>query len=613
MTTATGVIVPTDTTEKLKSLRTLMADPSYNIDAYIIPSEDAHQSEYIGKCDKRRTFISGFTGSFGSAVVTQDTAIMFTDGRYVLQARAQMDTNWELLRIGVGSTITMADHLSTLKPGSRIGVDPSLISYAEAKNIQNKIKKNNCELVPISTNLVDIMWADKPELPKDEIFFLKLEFSGISLQEKLIKVREMIKKHGATGLVVAGLDQIAWLFNLRGSDIDNNPLFYSYAIVTDDKVSLFVEKEKLAEEAVHNLKGVEIFPYTDIFDHLKLLSKSSEDIKIITDSVCSWAIVEAIGTENIVEEYSPITVLKLTKNSTELDGMRNSHIRDGVASVKFYSWLERELVENNMSLKISESEAADKLLEFVMEQKNAVGKSFATISSVGPNAAVIHYSPTKGSDSLIDLNKIYLVDAGFQYLDGTTDMTRTWHFGTPTAWEKECYTRVLKGFIKIDDLVFPSGTTGYVLDPIARMSLWEAGIDFRHNTGHGVGSFLNVHEGPIGIGVKPYFNDFGLEAGMVVTNEPGYYEDGNFGARIENVCIIVDKETPHNYGGTKYLTLESVSLCPIQTKLIMPSLMEPREMEWLNNYHKLVWEKLSPHLEKGSYEYEWLSRNTASI
>ncbi|PWA02416.1 hypothetical protein BB558_001452 [Smittium angustum] len=300
---------------------------------------------------------------------------------------------------------------------------------------------------------------------------------------------------------------------------------------------------------------------------------------MITDSDCSSVLVEAIGTENITEEYYSIAVFKLTKDIIEIDGMHNCHIRDGVVSVKFFSWLEKELLQNNMNLKIGKCEAAEKLFEFAMEQKNAVGKSFATISVVGANASVIHYSLSKGPNSLIDLNEIYLVDAGFQYLDGTTDMTRTWHFGTPTGWEKECFTRVLKGFIKIDDLAFPSGTTGYVLDPIARISLWETVIDFRHNTGHGVGSFLNVHEGPIGIEVKTYYHDFGLEAGMVITNEPGYYEDGNFGARIENVCIIVDKETPHNYGRTKYLILESVSLCPIQAKLIMPSLTEPREIE----------------------------------
>ncbi|PVU88274.1 hypothetical protein BB559_005637 [Furculomyces boomerangus] len=586
MTKAVGGVTKTDTTERLQSLRDLMADPSHNIDAYIVPSEDAHQSEFIGDCDMRRAFISGLVGSNGSAIITQDSATMITDGRYILLARSLMDSNWKVLLTGVGGETTLADHLSTLKPGSRIGVDPTLISYAEVKNICNRIKRNNCELVPITKNLVDPLWADRPEKPNGEISFLGIGFSGLPFKEKLVQVREMIKKHGATGLVVA---------------------------VTNDKVSLFVEKDRLTEEAVHNLKGVEIFPYADIFDHLKLLSKSSEETKIITDSVCSWAIVNAIGTENILEEYSPISILKLTKNSVQLNGLRECHIRDGVAAVKYYSWLERELVENNMNLKIREAEAADKYFEFFKQQKNSIGKAAETISSTGPNAAVIHYFSSKGTDSLIDKNRMYLVDIGHHYLEGTTDMSRTWHFGTPTAWEKECYTRVLKGFIKIDNLVFPLGTTGYVLDPIARMSLWEAGLDFGHNTGHGVGSLLNLHEGPIGIGVKPYFNDVGLQPGMVVTNEPGYYEDGNFGVRIENVCIVVDKETPHNYGGTKYLTLESVSRCPIQTKPIMPSLMEPKEMEWLNNYHKLVWEDISPHLKEDSYEYEWLSRNTTPI
>ncbi|OMJ26337.1 putative Xaa-Pro aminopeptidase P [Smittium culicis] len=594
--------LPVNTTARLEKLRALFSDPDNSIDAYVIPSEDAHQSEYVASCDMRREFISGFSGSAGAAVVTMNSANLFTDGRYFLQARKQMDSNWTLMKVGVPGVPTISKFLSELPSNSRIGIDPTLISSSEAERFMGEFKKSGNVLIPIKKNLVDSIWEDKPPTPTNPVFHLDLRYSGKSWSDKVSEVRDEIKNSNATGLLVAALDQIAWLFNLRGSDIMYNPLFFSYAFVTMDSVTLFMDKSKLTDDALNSLDGVEILPYNSVFDKLKEIVPTLEQTKskVLVDNSVNWALVHTLGKDNIIQKMSPITVYKSIKNEVELNGMRQCHIRDGVAMVKWYTWLEHELVYNGGNLRLSECDVADKLEQFRREQKDNVGLSFDTISSVGPNAAVIHYSPTRGSDSKLDISQIYLVDSGGQYYDGTTDVTRTWHFGTPTEFERDCYTRVLKGYIALDSVVFPEGTTGYVLDPFARSSLWEAGLDYRHGTGHGVGSFLNVHEGPHGIAVRPANLETGLRAGMIVTNEPGYYEDGKFGIRIENTCEVVSVNTANNFGGTKFLQLKPLTLCPIQRKLITSTLMSAKNIEWFNAYHKRVWDTLSPHFEKDS-------------
>ncbi|KAI8319975.1 Creatinase/aminopeptidase [Martensiomyces pterosporus] len=610
---------PVNTTDRLKHLRELMASAKYNVTAYVVPSEDAHQSEYVATCDERRAFISGFDGSAGCAVITMDTAAMFTDGRYFLQASQQMDDNWTLMKRGLPGVPSwqeyVADHLPA---GARVGIDPALLSAAEGAEIRNSIKeKGKGELVPIEDNLVDIVWgSQRPVRPEDKVFIQDLKYSGEAHGDKIARVRAELEKQGVDGLVVAALDEVAWLFNLRGSDVSYNPVFYAYGLVTKDDVVLYIEDVKLTDDVREHLKGIKVQPYSAIFGELAQLSSALVQSKrqLLAGRTASWALVEALGADNVRIGKSPVTLLKALKNPVEMEGMRQCHIRDGAAVANYFGWLEHELLFNGGHLKLSEVDVADKLEGFRRAQKDCVGLSFDTISSVGPNGAIIHYSPKRGSDALLDVNQMYLCDSGGQYRDGTTDVTRTYHFGTPSAWERECFTRVLKGHIALDRAVFPSGTSGYALDPLARLPLWEVGLDYRHGTGHGVGSFLNVHEGPQGVAMRQNYLDAGFQHGMTITNEPGYYEDGNFGIRIENTCLVVKTDTKFDYsGGAGYLTFEPVTLVPIQKKLIQSGLLNEDEKRWLDAYHQKVWEKVSPLLDEGSLGYEWLKRETSPI
>ncbi|KAJ1816644.1 hypothetical protein LPJ75_001960, partial [Coemansia sp. RSA 2598] len=548
---------PVNTSSRLQRLRELMASSKYNVSAYVVPSEDAHQSEYVAKCDERRAYISGFDGSAGCAVVTADKALMFTDGRYFLQARQQMDNNWTLMKQGMAGVPTwqgyVTDHVTS---GTRVGIDPTLVSALAAGELQKSMSAKGVELVPLQENLVDAVWNDRPERPLDSVFVHDMEYAGESIENKVSRVRSAVADMGADGVVVAALDEVAWLLNLRGTDISFNPVFYAYVVVTADKVTLFVNESKLTDAVRAHLKGIDIQPYEAIFGNVRAMA-SGDKTKLLAGSSTSWALAQALGDSVKFAKSSPLSMLKALKNSAELNGMRNCHIRDGAAMANFFGWLENELFNNGANLRLSESDVADKLEALRREQPLCVGLSFDTISSVGPNGAIIHYKPTRGSDALLDIDQMFLLDSGGQYRDGTTDVTRTVHFGTPTEWQRECFTRVLKGHIALDRAVFPSGTSGYVLDPLARLPLWELGLDFRHGTGHGVGSFLNVHEGPQGVSMRKNLIDVGFQQGMTITNEPGYYEDGAFGIRIENTCLVVKAKTPHDYtNGSGYLTFE---------------------------------------------------------
>ncbi|KAJ2251855.1 hypothetical protein GGI13_003610 [Coemansia sp. RSA 455] len=603
---------PVNTTDRLRHLRQLMASPKYNVTAYV--------SEYVAACDERRPFISGFDGSAGCAVITLDSASMFTDGRYFLQARQQMDDNWTLMKRGLPGVPTWQEYLTDHLPaGTRVGIDPTLLSSAEGTSLKKTLNaRGNGDLVAIEENLVDIVWgSQRPPRPQDKVFIHDVKYAGEAHMDKITRVRAGFESLDTDGLVVAALDEIAWLFNLRGSDIDYNPVFFAYALVTKADVTLYIDDAKLDSNVRSHLQGIKTRPYSAIFGELDELSASlvQSKRKLLAGQNASWALVKALGEDNVKVDKSPITMLKSLKNPTELDGMRQCHIRDGAAMANYFGWLEHELLFNGGHLRLSEVDVADKLEELRRAQEHCVGLSFDTISSVGPNGAIIHYSPKRGSDALLDVNKMYLCDSGGQYLDGTTDVTRTYHFGTPSAWERECFTRVLKGHIALDRAVFPSGTSGYALDPLARLPLWELGLDYRHGTGHGVGSFLNVHEGPQGVGMRMNYLSAGFQHGMTITNEPGYYEDGSFGIRIENTCLVVKTETKFDYtgGAGGYLTFEPVTMVPIQKKLIRSGLLNEDEKKWLDEYHQKVWDKVSPLLEEGSLGYEWLKRETSPI
>jgi len=417
------------------------------------------------------------------------------------------------------------------------------------------------------------------------------------------------------------LDETAWLFNLRGSDIPYNPVFFSYAVITSDSATLYVDDSKLSPEIKTHLgDAVTLRPYDAVFGDIEALGRegsgaasnsdgSAKAKKYLTSTKASWALYKSLGGEEMVEEIrSPIGDAKAVKNETELAGMRACHVRDGAALSEYFAWLEDQLV--NKGAKINEVEAADKLEATRAKHEHFVGLSFDTISSTGANAAVIHYKPERGSCPNIDPKAIYLCDSGAQYLDGTTDTTRTLHFGEPTEMERKAYTLVLKGNIALEQAKFPKGVSGFALDSLARQFLWQEGLDYRHGTGHGVGSFLNVHEGPIGIGTRVQYSEVPLAVGNVISDEPGYYEDGNFGIRIENIIMVKEVETNHRFGDKSYLGFEHVTLVPMCRKLIDVNLLTDGEREWLNSYHTEVLEKTKHFFEKDELTMKWLERET---
>jgi len=607
--------MPTDTTERIAKLRELMQLPKYNIHAFVVPSEDAHQSEYIAEVDKRRAFISGFTGSAGCAVITLTQAALFTDGRYFLQASKELDSNWMLMKQGLPDVPTWQEWVVKALPGgSRVGVDARLITAADARLLNESLGAVNSSLVPVSENLVDLVWADgQPSPPCNPIKVLDIKYSGKPHTEKITNLRDEFSKRKVHGTIVSTLDEIAWLFNLRGSDIEFNPVFMSYAIVTTSDIALYVNESKVDDKVRSHLGAtISIKPYDRVWKDLEALRSSLETSqqKFLITNRTSFAIENSLGKENVTESRSPITDFKAIKNETELEGMRQCHLRDAAALCNYFAWLEAQL---KAGAKLSEVDVADKLESCRRELADFVGLSFDTISSTGPNGAIIHYKPERSTCAIVDHNLIYLCDSGGQYLDGTTDVTRTYHFSTPNAREKRCFTRVLQGHIAIDKAVFPRGITGYLLDPFARAALWKDGLDFRHGTGHGVGAFLNVHEGPHGIGTRVAFNDTPLQASMTVTNEPGYYEDGKFGIRIENVLLVKEVETPNNFGDRGYLGFEHVTLVPIGHNLIDADLLCPAEKKWVDDYHSECLAKVGPLLKPGSIGLEWLERETRPI
>ncbi|KAF9101411.1 hypothetical protein BGX27_011492 [Mortierella sp. AM989] len=606
----------TDISDRVLKLRELMQSPKYNVNAFVIPSEDAHQSEYVADCDERRAYISGFTGSAGLAVVSLDSAALFTDGRYFLQASQQLNSQWTLMKSGLPDVPTWQEYLvKNLPPGSRIGIDPLVFTATDAINLEKELSKFGSSLVPVP-NLVDLIWTDRPSRPARKLMTLTTATTGKTHTEKIAQLRQELDRKSVAGCVLSGLDEIAWLFNMRGLDVHCNPVFFAYAIVTQDTVSLYLQEESVSKEVKEHLGSeAQIKSYEAVYGDLKSLSKKLKDDsnnkkKFLLGTRTNLALSVALGKENAVEMRSPVIDAKAIKNETELKGIRQCHLRDAAAVINYFAWLEDQLLRGS---KVDEADGAEQLQKFRAEQKGFVGLSFDTISSTGANGAIIHYKPEKPAAAVIDPKLVYLCDSGGQYLDGTTDITRTLHFQTPTAHERRCFTRVLQGHIAIDSAVFPDGTTGYNLDILSRRALWSDGLDFRHGTGHGVGAFLNVHEGPHGCGPRLAYNEVPLVPGMTLTNEPGYYEDGQFGIRIENVLLVRKAKTKHQFGGKEYYGFEHVTFVPIQTKMIQKSLLSNEEIDWINRYHTECLEKVESYLEKGSLGYQWLKREAIPI
>uniref|UniRef100_H2ZLT7 Xaa-Pro aminopeptidase 1 n=1 Tax=Ciona savignyi TaxID=51511 RepID=H2ZLT7_CIOSA len=602
-----------DTAKLLSQLRDVMTAASHAsqpLQAIIIPSSDAHQSEYLAECDLRRAFISGFTGSAGTAVVTQNQAALWTDGRYFLQAEKELDSNWNLMKMGMKETPSIEDWLCSVLPTcSYVGVNPFLYPENSWNKMKCALEKHGHKLLETKKDLVDEVWANRPSYPCTDLMVVDQDVAGATCMEKITDIRQKMNDKKVKWMVVTALDEIAWLFNLRASDIQYNPVFFAYAVIGSESVHLFINQSRIKDNiASHLTDSVALHCYDDIISFLEQTCSSE---KVWLSSNSSHAIVSSIYEKHRhVTLNSLVSMTKCFKNESEINGMLKANIQDAVALCRFFHWMEQEVPKAT----VTECSAAAKSLEFRQQEEGFVSLSFGTISSSGSTGSIIHYSPNPEADRVIDVNEVYLCDSGAQYRSGTTDTTRTVHFSQPCQYVKECFTRVLKGHIGIASIIFPAGTKGYWLDTLARMHLWKVGLDYRHGTGHGVGSFLNVHEGKKKL-VVTVASDVELKPGLIITDEPGYYEDGKFGIRIENALLCKTAETPYQFGGKQFLKFESIALVPIQAKMIDVSLLSIEELLWLNDYHKKCLDVIGPELKKGGHNdtYDWLVEQTKSL
>ncbi|MCX7548331.1 aminopeptidase P family protein [Xanthomarina sp. F1114] len=571
--------------EKVASLRTEMK--KNNIDAFIVYSADPHMGEYLPAEWQERTWLSGFTGSAGFVVITLDKAGLWTDGRYFTQAPKELEgSGIDLFKDGVEGTPEYIDWIiSETTEGATIAVNGIATSHANWKALESKLskKKRNLKDLPLLKNV----WTNRPAPSKNIVFVQPMERAGQSVTDKITAIRKKMKAEGATAHVISSLDDVAWTLNLRGSDVKCNPVFLAYVLLTMETCYLFVDLDKLDDEAKNLMKkvGVELKPYHSFLDYLGELNKES----ILIAPNCNQSVFEAVKNENnIVVKPVPGHLMKAIKNETEQNGFRTVMVRDGVAMVKFLHWLTHTVGQEDLD----EYGIGKKLHEFRAEGKNFIGPSFDSIVGYKGNGAIIHYSAKAEGSAKVTNNGSILVDSGGQYLEGTTDITRTFPLGEVSDEFKKDATLALKGMIQLSLVKFPKGTRGVQFDSLARMPLWKEGKDYNHGTGHGVGSFLNVHEGPMSI--RKDLNPVELQAGMVLSNEPGYYVEGKYGIRHENLILINTWKTTE---WNTFYEFETLTLCPFFKSIIVKNLLSQEEIDWLNTYHKLVQEKLMPHLE----------------
>ena len=585
----------------LSKLRMVMEKE--NIDAYIIPSSDFHQSEYVSEYFKGREFISGFTGSAGTLLVSKEEAYLWTDGRYFIQAERELDgSGIQLMKMATEGYPSLVEWIkNNCKKGDNVAFDGRVFSVVQYKEILEISKLNNFN-IKIDKDLLEEIWDNRPSLPKENIFIHNTIFSGKSASEKINLVRENLKNKNANAFILSSLDDIAWLLNIRGNDVEFNPVAISYCIVTEDKANLYIDEDKVSKEVLDELtkEGILVYPYNKIVED----AKSLKGKVIVDENKLNAMVYNSLDKEvTVINEINYTTKLKAIKNEVEIANIEKSQIRDGVAMVKFMKWLK----ENVGKIKITEISASDKLTSLRAEGDNYKGNSFNTIAGYKDHAAMMHYSANEESDYELKAEGMFLVDSGAQYLDGTTDITRTFILGDITEEQKRDYTLVLKGHIGLASAKFLKGTTGMNLDILARRPLWDYGIDYKCGTGHGVGFFLNVHEGPQGI--RQVGNDIVFEKGMIVTNEPGVYKSGKYGIRTENTLLVVQDVKSEANG--EFYSFKTVSYCPIDLEGIDIELLTNDEKKWLNSYHKEVYEKLNPYLNKE--EREFLLQNTREI
>ena len=589
--------------QRLSNLREIMQRE--HLDAFIFPSTDPHNSEYVPDRWKGREWISGFGGSAGTAVVTMHSAALWTDSRYFIAAEQQLaGTEFVLMRERVAGTPTIAEWLGKVLSdinGATVGVDGMVNTAADVEALISDLRQQGGITVRTNFDPLAVIWTNQPPIPTTPIEVHSLEYAGESTTSKLSRIRMALRSLHADGMLVSALDDIAWTLNLRGSDVHCNPVFVSYLLIDTKTTTLFINDEKLTPDvkAYLSAQGVQTAPY----NHIKDALHNYNEYNILLDpNVISYTLFKQVRTQEVVRASSPIPAMKAIKNEIEVEGFRRAMIRDGVALVKFLRWLQTAVAKGQET----EISVAEKLTALRAEQPLFRGISFDTIAGYEAHGAIVHYEATPETDMPLKPHGFLLLDSGVQYLDGTTDITRTITLGELTEEQREVYTLVLKGHIQLELAKFPSGASGTQIDALAREAMWRKGFNFLHGTGHGVGSFLNVHEGPHQIRME--YRPAPLLPFMTVTNEPGLYLEGKFGVRIENILLIKPYMTTA-FG--EFLQMEPLTLCPIDTAPIVREMLLDEEVEWLNGYHQYVFDKLSPHLQGA--DLDWLRAATQNI
>ena len=584
---------------RIASLRNFMR--KHKLSAFIIPSTDPHSGEYIPKHWEARKWISGFTGSAGTVVVTLDKAGLWTDSRYFLQAAEQLEnTGITLFKERLPETPSIVEWLGcVLNAEDNVGIDGWVNSYQETSNLQKELEKKQIHLT-LAPDPFNELWTDRPALPDNKVFIHELKYAGLSCKDKITQIREAIRRNSCTGILISALDEVAWTLNLRGSDVHCNPVFVSYLLITEYSSTLYIIENKLSDEVKDYLteNEIKVRPYSTIEKDLKDFTG-----KLLLSANINAAVHAAACAHSLIEiAPSPVLFLKAVKNETEIEGFHRAMKRDGIAMVKFLRWLKAAVSTGNET----EISIDKKLYEFRAGQPHFNGISFDTIAGYKAHGAIVHYEATPETDIPLKPEGMLLLDSGAQYLDGTTDITRTIVLGALTKEEKTDYTLVLKGFIQLSMAQFPHGTCGTQLDALARLPMWKAGINYLHGTGHGVGCFLNVHEGPhqFRMNHMPAL----LVPGMTVTNEPGIYKTGRHGVRTENTMLIVPSQETEF--GT-YYKFEPLTLCPIDKEAILTDMLSDEEITWFNQYHEKVYNCLNPELN--NEEREWLKEVTSPL
>lgn len=591
--------------ERIEQLRVLMKEK--NIDAYVVPTADFHQSEYVGEHFKARKFITGFSGSAGTAVITANEARLWTDGRYFIQAAQQIEgTGVELMKMGEPGFPTLTEYLAdTLPENGVLGFDGRVVATGEGEEYETIVNAKNGSIV-YEYDLIDKVWTDRPALSEKTVFELGVEYTGETVASKLSRIREEMKKCGATVHILTTLDDICWTLNMRGDDIDFFPLVLSYAVIEMDKAILYINESKLSDEIKAHFvaDGIEIRPYNDIYEDVKSIDE--KEVLLIDPAKLNYSLFNNLpeGCKKVAAP-NPEILFKAMKNDVEVENIKKAQIKDSVAHVRFMKWVK----ENVSKEVITEMSASDKLDEFRKEMGNFIRPSFEPISSYGPHAAMCHYTSSPETDVQLKEGDIYLTDTGAGFWEGSTDITRTYALGEIPAKTKKYFTLVAISNLHLGEARFLHGTTGLVLDILARKPFWDRDLNFNHGTGHGVGYLLNIHEGPAGFRWKYRPNEtHTLEKGMIITNEPGIYFEGEFGIRLENELLCCEG-TNNEYG--QFMHFEAITYVPFDLDAIDPSVMTEHDKELLNNYHKEVFEKVSPFLN--DEEKAWLEKYTRAI